>query len=174
STGCPPRPLLVGITKLAPFFHSLIKIWTTPAGTAGWSDGVITTALADSGIARRPPAMDTPITLAGSGLVAKMTRESIRCCFSSSASAPWPRTTITVSIPPARRYSMQDSITVLAPKGRRGLNAPMRWERPAARTMAATSLVFGLGFLVFAIRLGLWPVTLKDQRPKSKVQRPKR
>ena len=34
---------------------------------------------------------------------------------------------------------MQASITVLLPKGSKGLNAPMRSERPAARTMAETS-----------------------------------
>src|SRR6266850_1187353 len=126
----------------------------------------MTTTLAASGIARSPHAMDTLISLAGSGLIAKITRESLRCCFSSSGPEPWPTTTITVSIPPARRYSMQDSITVLAPKGSRDLNAPMRWERPAARIMATTSLVFGIGFSDFAIRFGLWPATLKDQIPK--------
>src|SRR5437762_12352348 len=71
-------------------------------------------------------------------------------------------------MPPPCRLSMQVSITVLGPKGRRGLNAPMRWDRPAARTMAATSRVFSLWFSVFVITMALFESTnTKDVIPKT-------
>src|SRR5437588_154817 len=44
------------------------------------------------------------------------------------------------SIPAARRMATQCSMTVLLPKGSRGLKAPMRNERPAANSIAATSI----------------------------------
>jgi hypothetical protein len=48
-------------------------------------------------------------------------------------------TTTISSIPAELKFLMHDSITVLSPKGSSGLNATMRRERPAAKTIAATS-----------------------------------
>ena len=74
---------------------------------------------------------------------------------------------------------MQASITVFLPKGRSGLNAPIRSERPAARRIAPK--VLGLWSLVFELstlerhyqRFESKNTKTQGQRPKSKVQRPK-
>src|SRR6202008_2820511 len=88
------------------------------------------------GSSRTPAAIEAPISLSGSGLIAKLTPVS----FLRTSSARWPSTTTIVSTPPARSESTQHSMTVLFPKGSSGLNAPMRLERPAARRMAVQDL----------------------------------
>src|SRR2546423_5364658 len=70
-------------------------------------------------------------------------------------------------MPAARKLSIQDSITVLSPKGSKGLNAPIRLDRPAARIIAATSRTILLRLLLGGCRRfpQFYAITIRIHHP---------